>query len=181
MQSFVAIPLFAIASPIAGVQALPSPTAVLSQSAIESSAITPQEEEIRTQRAKEIDEFLESRNSPLAGYGRKFVDEAADHDIDWRLLVAIAGRESTFGQHACKGATNSFLGYGSCHINFKSVDEAIETVSRSLGGHTTKTKGHYQEDMSTAQILNKYNTVIPGYTKQVIRIMKMIDADEEIA
>jgi hypothetical protein len=36
--------------------------------------------------------------------------------------------------------------------------------------------------MSTAQILKKYNpdSIVPGYYKQVIRLMKMIDSDEAI-
>jgi hypothetical protein len=180
LQSFVAIPIFTIASPLTGVIPVPSPTVVLSQNNVtESSAITTKEDEIRKEKAAKIDALLARYNSPLEGYGMKFVTEAEKNDIDWRLLVAIAGRESTFGIHACKKATNSFLGYGSCKMNFKSADEAIERVSASLGGNYTKTAHHY-DGKTTAQILRKYNSVIPNYPQEVIRIMKMVDGAEVI-
>lgn len=145
-------------------------------SAISIPAITTQEQEIRKERAQAIDTFLEKRKSSLAGYGMKFVEEAENNGIDYRLLVAIAGRESTFGRHACKGATNSVFGYGSCKINFKSIDESIETISRKLGGDSN----HYHDEMTSYQILRKYNTVIPNYPNEVIRLMKIIDDSEEI-
>jgi hypothetical protein len=180
LQSFVAIPMLAVASPMVGVTPIPSPAVVQSStSASEVSVITTQEDQIRQERAKKIDEFLESYDSPLVGYGMKFVTEAEKNDIDWRLLVAIAGRESTFARHACKKATNSFLGYGSCKMNFKSVDESIERVSAAVGGNHPPT-AHYYGGKNTLQILRKYNSVIPNYPHEVVRIMKMIDAKDAV-
>lgn len=180
LQSFVAIPMLAIATPLAGVSPLPSQAVVVSQSttAPEATVITTLKADDTAERAAKIDAYLKSYNSPLVGYGKKFVEEADKNDIDWRLLVAIAGQESTFGIHACKKATNSFLGYGSCKINFKSADEAIERVSASLGGNLPSTVRHYGGDKTTLQILKKYNTVMPGYQSQVIRLMKKIDPSE---
>lgn len=147
-------------------------------SAISIPAITTQEQEIRKERAQAIDTFLEKRKSSLAGYGMKFVEEAEKNGIDYRLLVSISGRESSFAKdgQVCKGAKNSVFGYGSCKINFKSIDESIEVVSRKIGGESK----HYHSEMTTYQILRKYNTVIPNYPNEVIRIMKMIDDSEEI-
>lgn len=179
LQSFVAIPMLAITTPVTGIAPLPNTTVTINQNVSESPTITTEEDKILEERAKEIDTLLESYNSPLKGYGKKFVLEAEKNDIDWRLLVAISGVESTFGRHACKKATNSFLGYGSCKIDFKSVDDAIEKVSASLGGNNENTAHHY-EGKNTTQILRKYNSVIPTYTSKVIRIMKMIDDEEEI-
>lgn len=180
MQSFVAIPIFAVTMPVVGVPAITPMTPEIANisNVIETSLITPEEESIRKEQAKIIDDFLTKRKSPLAGYGRKFVDEAAKNDLDYRLLVAISGRESTFALHACKKATNSFLGYGSCKMDFKSPDEAIEIVSARLGGQSN----YYHEEMTTYQILRKYNTVIKNYPNEVIRIMDMIGpAPEELA
>ncbi len=181
VQSFAVIPMFAITTPILGITAIPSPTAILSYGVptVNSEVITTPEEKIRLERAKKVDALLAKYNSPLEGLGMKFVLEAEKHEIDYRLLVAISGRESTFGKYACKKATNSFLGYGSCKINFKSPDDAIERVSASLGGNDDNTD-HYYADKTTAQILRKYNSVIPNYPNEVIRIMKMIDSTEEI-
>lgn len=180
LQSFVAIPMLAITTPLAGVASLPSATVTMNQNNVsESSLITTEEDKVLNERAEQIDALLASYNSPLQGYGKKFVIEAQKNDIDWRLLPAISGVESTFGRHSCKKAKNSFLGYGSCKIDFKSVDDAIEKVSESLGGNNENTAHHY-EGKTTAQILRKYNSVIPTYTSKVIRIMKMIDDEEEI-
>jgi len=176
LQSIIAIPMLAIAVPLSGIPSIPSLTALNNIPTEENSVIATQEEVLRQEKADKIDAFLKTYKSPLAGHGIKFVTEAEKHNIDWRLLVAISGRESTFGLHSCKRVTNSFLGYGSCKINFKSTDDAIERVSASLGGSDEKTAHHY-EGKTTLQILRKYNSVIPNYPNEVVKIMKMIDDD----
>lgn len=186
LQSFVAIPLFATSLPLAGVTAIQDQTVAIRQDLsqqITTSLITPEEEKIRDERARAIDLFFESRNAPLAGYGRKFVDEAIKNDLDWRLLPAITMRESTGGIQACKNpkAPNNSFGWFSCKKGFPSVDASIEHISKTLGGNN-KNAPHYKEDMNTTQILKKYNpdSIVPGYSKQVVRIMKMIDDKEEV-
>lgn len=145
------------------------------------SVITAQEKADLKEKAEAIDTFLESRGSVLAGYGAKFVEEADKNDIDWRLLVSISGRETTFGRNMCKNpkAPNNPFGWGSCKIGFKSIDESIEKVSASLGGNSKGTSHHYT-GKTTLQILRKYNSVIPNYPKEVERLMKLIDATDPI-
>jgi len=181
LHSFIAIPMLAIALPITGVGSVPSMTAVLDNSTttVETSVITAQEEVARKDKAQAIDTFFASYDAPLEGHGMKFVVEAEKNDIDWRLLPAIAMRESTGGKQACKKAENSVFGYGSCKISFRSIDDSIEVVAKSLGGNNPGTAKHY-DGKTTLQILKKYNSVIPSYTKQVVKIMKMIDEKEEI-
>ena len=179
LQSIIAIPVLAVTIPLSGVSSVQDLAAVNNSIAKENSVIITQEEVIRKEKAEKIDTLLAKYHSPLVGHGMKFVTEAEKHGIDWRLLVAISGRESTFGINSCHRVTNSFLGYGSCKINFESTEDAIERVSTSLGGNDKKTD-HYYEGKTTAQILRKYNSVIPNYPNEVIRIMKMIDKDEPI-
>ena len=174
--------MLAIAAPLTGIQSIPSPVAIVSEqiNTINASVITTQEDINRNEeRAKEIDAFFASYDSPLSGYGEKFVLEANKNDIDWRLLPAIAMRESTAGKHACKNVSNSVFGYGSCKISFKSIDDSIRIVAESLGGNNPSTANHY-DDKTTLQILRKYNSVIKNYPKQVAEIMKMINDNEEI-
>ena len=174
--------MLAVAMPLAGIQNITdTSTSIANKVEVADSVITAQEKEDFEKKVKAIDTFLTSRGSVLAGYGAKFVEEAEKNDIDWRLLVSIAGRETTFGRNMCKNpkAPNNPFGWGSCKIGFKSIDESIEKVSASLGGNREGTAHHYS-GKTTLQILRKYNSVIPNYPKEVERIMKLIDAKDPI-
>ncbi len=132
-------------------------------------------EEARAQKAQAIDAYFDKYGMPLVGTGMKMVLEAEKNDIDWRLLPAIAVRESTGGKHACKKVTNSFFGWGSCKINFKSREAAIEIVAKNLGGNNPNTDHHYA-GKTTKEILQKYNppSIVPNYAPQVMKIMDTI-------
>jgi len=168
--------MLAIAVPLTGIPSIPSLAAVNSSLTSENSVIITQEEVARKEKAELVDNFFASYDAPLEGHGMKFVVEAEKNDIDWRLLPAIAMRESTGGKHACKKASNSVFGYGSCKMSFDSIDDSIEVVAKSLGGNNPNTARHY-DDKTTIQILKKYNSVIPNYAREVVKIMKMIKDD----
>ncbi|MDO8620825.1 MAG: glucosaminidase domain-containing protein [Candidatus Levybacteria bacterium] len=81
-----------------------------------------------------LKKFLEKYSSPLTPYAESFVDNATKYDLDWRLVAAISGLESTFGQQI---PYNSYNGwgwgiYGDNIIRFSSWDEGIQTVSKGL-------------------------------------------------
>jgi hypothetical protein len=178
LNSIIAIPMLAIAMPLSGVGTIQNIDAINSNLTRENSVIITQEEVSRKEKADAIDAYFEANDAPLLGHGMKFVLEAEKNEIDWRLLPAIAMRESTGGKHACKKASNSVFGYGSCKMSFDSIDESIEIVARSLGGNNPNTARHY-DDKTTIEILKKYNSIIPGYAKQVVKIMKAIKDDGE--
>jgi len=175
LQSIVAIPMLAMTIPLTGITSIANLTANDNITA-ENSVITTQEEVQRKERADAIDAYFVKYDAPLAGYGMKFVIEAEKNGIDWRLLPAIAMRESTGGIQKCKKVPNSVFGWGSCKISFDSIDQSIEIVSSHLGGNNDNTDHHY-EDKTTLQILRKYNSIIPNYPKEVVKIMKMIKDD----
>lgn len=129
----------------------------------------------RKAKAQAIDAYFRERGMPMAGTGMKMVLEAEKNGLDWRLLPAIAVRESTGGKFQCKKVAHSPFGWGSCKINFKSYDEAIEVVAKNLGGNNPKTAHHYDEK-TTKQILRAYNppSVVPRYAEQVMSIMDVI-------
>jgi hypothetical protein len=179
LQSFVAIPMLAIAFPTTGIGTIINTATILNNdNTVETSTITTPEDTIRKEKADAIDSYFDKYGAPLKGYGMKFVQEAENHGLDYRLLPAIAMRESTGGLHACKKATNSVFGYGSCKISFDSIDKSIEIVAESLGGDNPNTAHHY-DGKTTIQILKKYNSVIPNYSGQVVKIMKDIKDDGE--
>jgi hypothetical protein len=130
----------------------------------------------REEEAAKIDAYFTKNGMPLAGYGMKMVTEAELHDIDWRLIPAIAIRESTGGLHQCKSVTYSPFGFGSCKINFKSYDSAIEILATNLGGDNPNTARHY-EGKTTKAILQSYNppSVVPTYANEVMALMTKID------
>ncbi len=174
----------AVAIPLTGIQAIPDNTATsVNNVEVSNSVITTQEKEDLKRQADEVDAFFASHDAPLEGYGMKFAVEAKKNDIDWRLLPAIAMRETTGGKQACKNpkAPNNNFGWSSCKKGFDSVDQSIEHISQTLSGNNPNVK-HYKDGMTTVQILKRYNpdSIVPGYSKQVIKIMKMIDSDEAI-
>jgi len=95
------------------------------------SVSAPSEQKQDT-RAKQIDDWLYQKTkgkSPMVGLGSKYVQEADEHGIDWRLLPAISFAESTGGLHACK---NNAWGWASCKIGFGSYEEGIAVITQKL-------------------------------------------------
>ena len=130
-------------------------------------------------KAAAIDAYFAERDMPLEGTGMKMVEEAEANGLDWRLLPAIAVRESTGGKFECKKVPNNAFGWGSCKISFKSNEEAIEVVAKNLGGNNPNTARHY-DDKTVIQILRAYNppSIVPRYAEQVMAIMDVIGNEE---
>lgn len=83
--------------------------------------------------AKIISEYLAQFNSPLQYHAQDFVDAAKTYDLDWKLVVSIAGVESTFGKAIPGGFNGWGWGvYGDQALYFNSWKEGIYTVSRGL-------------------------------------------------
>lgn len=67
--------------------------------------------------AYKIDRFLADKGSPMAGLGQVYTEEAYQRGVDPFLMVAISGKESDFGKHAC--GYNAW-GIGNCKWGFRS-------------------------------------------------------------
>lgn len=130
----------------------------------------------REEKAAKIDNYFAKGDMPLAGYGMKMVIEAEKNDVDWRLIPAIAVRESTGGKFACKSVKFSAFGWGSCKISFKSYDHAIESLAEHLGGNNPRTARYY-DNKSVKAVLETYNppSVVPTYAKEVMALMTKIE------
>lgn len=128
------------------------------------------------ERAAKIDAFFASKgNLPLTGQGIVFVQMADKYGIDWKLLPAIGFLESTGGKFVpSKNRYNAF-GWGSAKIKFESYTQAIETVSKNLGGHNPVTAQHY-DDKTLDEIINAYNppSVRADYNKIIKGTMAKI-------
>lgn len=85
-------------------------------------------------RVSKLKSYLENQNSVLAADAQSFVEIADKYRLDWRLLPAIAGMESTFAKHLPANSYNPFGWgiYGNQVLRFASYQEAIETVANGL-------------------------------------------------
>lgn len=82
----------------------------------------------------QIDDYLARKHSPMAGMGNVFSTYGRDYDVDPRLVVAIAGAETTFGQHQCttNNAWNWFHRRTCPASSFASYQDGAEHVTRFL-------------------------------------------------
>lgn len=87
-------------------------------------------------RATHLRAYLTSLGSPLVDEANHFVSEADRLGLDWRLVPAIAGVESTFGKQIPTGSYNAW-GWGiptgaQWGIAFSDWKSAITTVTEGL-------------------------------------------------
>ena len=188
VQSLVLLPVITMSFPFSGINSTNIvPSALAQKVNIEASgnvalnqAVTPEANLISQQLTKEkieseaqaIDTYFAERNMPLVGMGMTMVKEAYINNLDWRLLPAIAVRESTGGKNACDNVSYNPFGWNSCKTGFDSYEDAIATVARNLGGNNPNTARSY-DNKSIKQILQAYNPpyVAPKYASQVMAIM----------
>lgn len=82
-------------------------------------------------REVKLSKYLKSVNSPLAEHASTFVREADKNALDYRLLPAIAGVESTFARNYIITSHNAY-GWGGGKIYFQSWEEGIAKISNDL-------------------------------------------------
>lgn len=80
--------------------------------------------------------YLQTKNPQLAGSAAHFVAEADRLDIDWRLVAAISGLESSFCLHIPARSYNCW-GWGipkadTVNIGFSGFNDGITRVSEGL-------------------------------------------------
>ncbi len=85
------------------------------------------------ERAVILQAYLSKYNSPMKYQAQDFIDAADANGLDWKLLPAIAGVESTFGKFIPGGYNAWGWGvYGNQAIYFKSWRDGMFTVSAGL-------------------------------------------------
>jgi len=96
---------------------------------------------------------LEEYNSPMAGYEQELIEAAEKYNLDWTLMAAIAGTESSFGRRMPANCVNPYGWgiYGNNRLCFESFVDAANTVSQGLGERYNTT--------SLATIAATYNKV----------------------
>ncbi len=119
-------------------------------------------------RLKSLQKFFHAMNSPLERIAAVFINEADEHNLDWRLLPGLSFVESTGGR-APRG--NNVFGWNNGNSNFRSGSEGIHIVaSRLANAPMYRGKGLVQK-------LRTYNQN-PKYVACVRSAMRQIAADE---
>lgn len=83
------------------------------------------------ERSLILKNFLNSYNSPIADYSQMLVSTADKYNIDWKLVTAIAGVESTFGKRIPIDSYNAY-GWANGNYYFTSWEDSIEIVTKTL-------------------------------------------------
>ena len=100
----------------------------------------PAENIMQEIEARELDgeamvlaQYFAQYNSPLQFHAQDFIDASRQFNVDWKLVPAIAGVESTFGKFIPGGYNAWGWGvYGNQAIYFTSWRQAIFEVTKGL-------------------------------------------------
>lgn len=114
--------------------------------------------------------YLGEHNSPLQYNAQDFVDAAHEFDLDWKLVPAIAGVESTFGKFTPGGYNGWGWGvYGTQAIYFKSWREGIFTVSKGLK------EDYVNRGLTDPYSMNRRYAASPVWGRKVVFFMNDIE------
>lgn len=118
------------------------------------------ERNVKDERVPHLRGYLKAKGSPLASKAAEMVTTADKYHFDWRLLPAIAGKESSFGKKIPwdkEGQKPSYNAwgwgiYGDQILSFSSWDEGIEKVGAGLHN------GYFDKSLVTVEGIMHYFT-----------------------
>ena len=125
-------------------------------------------------RVQTLRNFLKKYNSPLSPYAQEFVDAADSYGVDWKLVPAISGVESTFGKQIPAGSYNAY-GWNNGDFRFNSWEDSIWYVTSQL-----RTRYIDRGAITVFQIGKIYATS-PFWAGKVTLFMAKIEATSDFA
>jgi len=122
-------------------------------------------------RIEKVERFLKKYNSPMASEAKTFVIAGDVFKIDYKLLVAMAGVESTFGKHTPSCAPFNPFGWKSysspCGFyRFQDFKESINHVAQRIS--SMPVYGQFRESGSLTELQQIYNGEEGSWTKNII-------------
>jgi len=148
-----------------------SAVSVCAENVSDSSATIKKAAELEAfdYRVENLRNFLEKYNSPLTSYADEFVQYADENDLDYRLVPAISGVESTFGKRIPVDSFNAY-GWANGEYTFESWEDSISHVSLVL-----KNKYIDKGAVSINQIAKIYAPPSSTWGKNVSFFVRKID------
>lgn len=115
--------------------------------------------------------YLAYHDSPLQNNAQDFVDAAKIYDLDWKMLPAISGVESTFGQFIPGGYNAYGWGaYDAYHaVYFDSWKDGIYTVAQGLK------EQYLDKGLKDPYSINRVYAASPNWGGKVSYFMKDLD------
>jgi hypothetical protein len=125
-------------------------------------------------RVPKLRAYLDHFESPLAQHASTFIEEADRNDVDWRLVAAIAGTESTFGKHIPAGSYNAW-GWGiptgaQSGVGFENWKEGIAEVTRGLR------KNYMNKGAVTIEQIGRIYAASPAWSSHVRFFIDELDS-----
>lgn len=121
-------------------------------------------------KAQILSAYLASYDSPLEYHAQDFVDAAKEYNLDWKMLPAIAGVESTFGRFIPGGYNAYGWGvYGNQAIYFKSWKEGIFTVAKGLR------ENYFNRGLTEPYSINRVYAASPRWGGNVTYFMRDLE------
>ena len=143
------------------------------ENTISSSAQLKDETAEFDNRTQILKDYLQQFNSPLAEFAEEFVGAADAYEIDWRLLPAITGVESTYGKFIPQGSYNAY-GWNNGAYAFQSWEDSIWTVTKALR------EKYLDRGATTVEKIGRiYAPPSPFWAGKVKRIMAKIDSQPQ--
>ncbi len=121
-------------------------------------------------RIKALQNVLSSHKSPLAPFASAYITTADKYGVDWKLLPAIAGLESSFGKRQMPGSHNSY-GWGGGHIYFTSYEEGIDKILYALRHK------YYDRGADTVYKIAPIYAESPTWAPRVVSFMNKFEAE----
>lgn len=121
------------------------------------------------QRAQVLSDYFASYNSPLQYQAQDFVDAADKYNLDWKLVPAISGVESTFGKSAYGYNAWGWGIYGNEALGFNSWKDGIYAVSEGLR------QNYFDRGLSDPYAINRVYAASPSWGWKVNFFLNDLD------